>query len=804
MRVRVPCVCCPASQSGRQRMLALPLIAATSGFYVDLEVVAYPLRILCYINPLHYTIGAINYHLIRDAPDAPGATLCDPHVLTCPSGFRCDSDNATFKRTACYGVTGEQVLASLHVLHSIIPLDDVVWQYLAIIFGYGLAVGVIVTLVLFAQSQARVVPAPPSAALLPAPFGSPSADGFEKTHVEKGDPQKASETSVSSTAVSSMLPGAIPVKVVIDDVSLQLEKQAAAEEGTFLLKNVSASCSSGEVLAVMGPSGAGKTALLNVLTSVSANGHSADQRKESSTGRVTLNGVSLDPWLVRRSCAWMPQKDALFTFLSCHDHVRYAVTLYQGRLSEADVKETCDAILRKTGLHSCAQVRAGNVEYLGLSGGQRRRLSLALCLAKRPSLLIIDEPTTGLDDAAAAAIMKLLYDMSASASMATVCTIHQPGVQVFSRMNRLLILSGGRVAYYGQASDLNEYTTSLGKPPPPGVSISEHMLDLVNADFTSETEVEAMIEAWQKRAPPPETHASITLPPELVRPSLLRMYQALFAKTLKVMWYDPNYLVQRALGQFLISLMYGLLARKASDHEQEDAQPLFFMSFYNIMSVQFMAMTYVNGSLDRWVMFKREIEANMYGPVAYITIIAVLDLIPALVCATVNVLPIALLTGMPTSSLLPLLMLVFAFILVYDAFIDILIVAGRDVCNFWLSLYSSIGSYASGTFIPWHDVMWPFRIFSYVFPHRYAFTAIVTLAFGEEDHHWEGAYRLSTAPPDIRYSEAGISAALRHQDFVCPKSPDVCLGDNGNAVLKAYTVRGHPLLSDQAPLLHTC
>ena len=113
-----------------------------------------------------------------------------------------------------------------------------------------------------------------------------------------------------------------------------------------------------------------------------------------------------------------------------------------------------DELLSVTGLTSCADTKAGGFLFKGLSGGQRRRLSLAVALVKEPSLIVLDEPTSGLDSAAAAAILTLLARIARSRRAAVVCTIHQPSALVFAGFHKVLVLSGGRVAYCGPRKEM--------------------------------------------------------------------------------------------------------------------------------------------------------------------------------------------------------------------------------------------------------------------------------------------------------------------------------------------------------------
>ena len=131
--------------------------------------------------------------------------------------------------------------------------------------------------------------------------------------------------------------------------------------------------------------------------------------------------------------------------------------------------------------------------------------------------------------------MKLLSELSRMSHAAVVCTIHQPSASVYERIDTLLLLTKGRTAYYGKAGGLMEYLASLGKPVPAGTSVSELALDLVNADFTSDANVDAIVHAWHKQelaSPLPPPPAPTKLPLEPARASFLQQCRLLYLRHL--------------------------------------------------------------------------------------------------------------------------------------------------------------------------------------------------------------------------------------------------------------------------------
>lgn len=193
------------------------------------------------------------------------------------------------------------------------------------------------------------------------------------------------------------------VKVTLDDKplnALSALKRKSQLKPKVIMEDVTASCPPGDVLAILGPSGAGKTTLLNMITLKKKGG--------APVGVVKLNGHPLTLSLLERHCAYVEQHDALWASLTPHDHLRFAFELYQPALPAAERAAAIGALVDELGLTDSLHVKAGNQFSRGLSGGLKRRLSIALALAKQPGVMFLDEPTTGVDSASAAMIMRFL------------------------------------------------------------------------------------------------------------------------------------------------------------------------------------------------------------------------------------------------------------------------------------------------------------------------------------------------------------------------------------------------------------
>jgi ABC-type multidrug transport system ATPase subunit len=208
----------------------------------------------------------------------------------------------------------------------------------------------------------------------------------------------------------------------------------------------------------MGPSGAGKTSLLNVL---SGNVNSAH-----TTGDVLINEGPV-PSGFKRISAVVPQDDVLLSSLTPRETLMFAARLRLDVLPEERV-ERVNSVMKSLSLLEHADTLTGDVNKRGLSGGQRKRVSIALELLINPSILFLDEPTSGLDSKMAEDVVYLIHDLAQEQNRTIICTIHQPSYRIFSRFDSLVLLKEGRVVYANDVTQTNKYFSDapINRPPP--------------------------------------------------------------------------------------------------------------------------------------------------------------------------------------------------------------------------------------------------------------------------------------------------------------------------------------------------
>ncbi|KAG0221326.1 hypothetical protein BGW41_006854, partial [Actinomortierella wolfii] len=249
-----------------------------------------------------------------------------------------------------------------------------------------------------------------------------------------------------------------------------------------LLKDIDVVFPAGQLTAILGGSGAGKTSLLNVLL-----GRSGKNLKREGT--IYFNDTK-NPSLrkINSVCAYVRQDDNyLLSHLTVRETLQYAAELsMDDNLSKAAKFAKVEEIIDILGLRECADVIVGNAAVKGISGGQRRRVSIGIQLITEPACLFLDEPTSGLDALTAKAVVLTLKNIAAS-GRTVVCTIHQPRADIWHVFdNVVLLVTGGRPAYSGRADKVVEYFEEAGHTVPELTNTPDFILDTASINLRSE------------------------------------------------------------------------------------------------------------------------------------------------------------------------------------------------------------------------------------------------------------------------------------------------------------------------------
>ncbi|OEL22517.1 ABC transporter G family member 5 [Dichanthelium oligosanthes] len=261
-----------------------------------------------------------------------------------------------------------------------------------------------------------------------------------------------------------------------------------------LLDGISGEAREGEILAVLGESGAGKSTLIDAL---------ADRiRRESLRGAVTLNGEPLDGRLLKVISAYVMQDDLLYPMLTVAETLMYSAEFRLPRaLSASKKRSRVQALIDQLGLRAAANTIIGDEGRRGVSGGERRRVSIGIDIIHDPIILFLDEPTSGLDSTSAFMVVKVLQRIAQSGSV-VIMSIHQPSYRILGLLDRLLFLSRGRTVYYGPPAGLSLFFSEFGYTIPEGENPAEFALDTIRElDGTSNgtKELVEFSKSWQEK-----------------------------------------------------------------------------------------------------------------------------------------------------------------------------------------------------------------------------------------------------------------------------------------------------------------
>lgn len=294
---------------------------------------------------------------------------------------------------------------------------------------------------------------------------------------------RASESysSVPSTAAYSDAPrasGAGAPGASAPMVSFDIESYSVGA-GKTILRDVRGDARPGEVLAVMGPSGAGKSTLLELM--------SGRVEAGETVGSVLYDGLPLDRD-VARVVGFCPQSDAaLVPSLTVEQTFRFAAELtLPEEASDASKRRRVDETLEQLGLLRVRHSRIGGPFQRGLSGGEKRRVSLGTQLIKRPRVLYLDEPTSGLDSFTASHVMADVRRLARELSITVIATLHSPTPHVMRSVDRILLLVRGERVVLGTPSECARFVTEAGRKVHEHENVADVLLDFANPDFDAD------------------------------------------------------------------------------------------------------------------------------------------------------------------------------------------------------------------------------------------------------------------------------------------------------------------------------
>ncbi|KAJ2799902.1 hypothetical protein H4R20_004258 [Coemansia guatemalensis] len=255
-----------------------------------------------------------------------------------------------------------------------------------------------------------------------------------------------------------------------------------------VLNGISGSIYPGELVAIMGSSGAGKTTLLSILS-----GRVQGGRLE---GDIRFQGAKRNPHTFKRMLAFVEQDDLMYPSLTVEETLMASAQLRlpDGKYSLDDKKARVSTVLRQLRLSHIKDSMIGGGGMRGVSGGERKRVSIGSELVTDPSILMLDEPSSGLDSSSAEMVVALTKEMSRERNLCTLMTIHQPSTEMVAQFDKIILLAQGKLVYMGPADQAVSYFEHLGYPST-NSNPANFFIDLMTIDFAS---TEAMQKSEQR------------------------------------------------------------------------------------------------------------------------------------------------------------------------------------------------------------------------------------------------------------------------------------------------------------------
>lgn len=259
------------------------------------------------------------------------------------------------------------------------------------------------------------------------------------------------------------------LNIEFEDIKYVVRTGFFKRENKTIIKGLTGKFLSGELSAIVGPSGAGKSSLLNILSGYELIG---------ASGNVLVNGTKRDVDIFRTNLSFIKQDTDLQPFLTVSEAMHFSANLKVGNsLSRSEKKQRVQDILQSVGIYKIRKNTTGK-----LSGGEKKRLAIALELVNNPPVLILDEPTTGLDSSIANQCISLLKKL-ANDGRTIVCTIHQPSGLATEMFDALYAIADGKCIYSGGTRNLVPFLAQLDLKCPEIYNPVDYLMEIATDDY---------------------------------------------------------------------------------------------------------------------------------------------------------------------------------------------------------------------------------------------------------------------------------------------------------------------------------
>lgn len=239
--------------------------------------------------------------------------------------------------------------------------------------------------------------------------------------------------------------------------------------------------------------GGGKTTLVSTLSL------RLDPNYMDIQGEFRLNGREYSRSVLKAMSAYVMQDDLMHAELTVEETLTYSAELRMNKdTTSTERKIRVEEVMELMGITHCRDVIIGDSRRKGISGGERKRVSVGIEILSRPKLVFLDEPTSSLDSSTAYSVCLALKNLSDSGECTVVCTIHQPQPKIFNLFDNLILMRKGQIVYQGQILKLTKFLEEISHPCPHDENMADHLLNIA---APSREDVEALQENANRHIP---------------------------------------------------------------------------------------------------------------------------------------------------------------------------------------------------------------------------------------------------------------------------------------------------------------
>lgn len=444
------------------------------------------------------------------------------------------------------------------------------------------------------------------------------------------------ETSRENQRTGKIVMNFEPLSIAFKDVQYYVEippemkKHGSDEKRLQLLRDITGAFRPGILTALMGVSGAGKTTLMDVLSGRKTGG--------IIEGDIRIGGYPKVQKTFARVSGYCEQNDIHSPYITVEESVTYSAWLrLPSEIDPVTKGKFVEEVLETIELDDIKDCLVGIPGQSGLSTEQRKRLTIAVELVSNPSIIFMDEPTSGLDARAAAVVMRAVKNVVAT-GRTTVCTIHQPSIDIFETFDELILMkSGGQIIYSGMlghhSSRLIEYFQNIPGVPKikDNYNPATWMLEATSASVEAELKIDFAqiykeshlyrdtVELVRELSVPPPGSSDLHFSTRFPQNNLGQFMACLWKQHLSY-WRSPEYNLTRFIFMVVCAIIFGAVFWQKGN-EINNQQDLFNVLGSMYIAVIFLGLNYCSTILpyvatERSVLY-REKFAGMYSSTAY-------------------------------------------------------------------------------------------------------------------------------------------------------------------------------------------